>query len=261
MKMMLIGLGKHEGAKIYHRAIEDFEFDRIVRSVAREVIARCKILAGLAVLENAYDEPARIVALRPADIAPGEAELLRQAAEWLPRLPFDSADVLLVDRIGKDISGTGMDTNVVGRKFHNHRAAADETPRIKRIIVRGLSAHTRGNATGIGIAEFCLSRVVAEMDVEATWVNCVTASHVPAAMIPLHYPTDREALTTAFATLGLVESPDVRLMWVHDTLHLADVCCSAAYLGEAERRDDLQVVERPRPLPFDAAGNLSSPLA
>jgi hypothetical protein len=140
MKMMLIGLGKHDGAKIYHRAIQDYSFDQIVRSVAQRVLAQCRIVAGLAIVENGYDETARIAALEPATIVEREKELLVLAKRLLPRLPFPRIDLLLIDRIGKDISGTGMDTNVVGRKFNEHEALEDEWPKARRIAVRDLSA-------------------------------------------------------------------------------------------------------------------------
>jgi hypothetical protein len=155
MKMMLIGLGKHEGAKIYHRAIENYSFDQIVRSVAANVIERCRIVGGLGIVENSFDETMRIQATLPEHIIETDKELLRQAKQLLPRLPFEDIDVLLIDEIGKNISGTGMDTNVLGRKYNDHVAIGDEVPRIKRIIVRSLTEETHGNATGIGIAEFC----------------------------------------------------------------------------------------------------------
>jgi hypothetical protein len=116
LKMMLIGLGKHEGAKIYHRAFQDYSFDQIVRSVARRVMDKGRILAGLALVENAYEETALIEALRPPELEARERELLALAQRWMPRLPFDRADLLLIDEIGKEISGCGLDTNVVGRK-------------------------------------------------------------------------------------------------------------------------------------------------
>ncbi|HTN73999.1 MAG TPA: lactate racemase domain-containing protein, partial [Pirellulaceae bacterium] len=157
MKMMLIGLGKHHGAKIYHRAIMNYSFGQILRSVAREVLSRCRIVAGVAIVENAYDETAQIAAVAPEDFEEREKALLKLAREWLPRLPFSTADILLIDEIGKNISGTGMDTNVIGRKYNDHVAWPDEYPKIKRVVVRGLTPQTHGNATGIGISEFCRS--------------------------------------------------------------------------------------------------------
>jgi hypothetical protein len=256
MKMMLIGLGKHEGAKIYHRAIMNYSFGQILRSVAREVIARCRILCGVAIVENAYDETAKIAAVHPSEFETKEPELLTLAREWLPRLPFKVADMLLIDEIGKNISGSGMDTNVVGRKYNDHVAWEEEWPKVKRIAVRGLTQPTHGNATGIGIAEFCRSRVVREMDVNITRINCLTGGHPTAAMLPLDYETDRAMLDAMFPTIGLTPPADARVMWIRNTLHVAEVECSEAYFTEARERTDLEIVIPPRPLPLDAEGNL-----
>lgn len=256
MKMMLIGLGKKNGAEIYHQAIQDFTFGQIVRSVGAEVIRRCRIVAGLAIVENAYDQTACIEAVLPSAFEAREQELLRLSRQWMARLPFDRVDVLLVDRIGKNVSGTGLDTNVVGRKFNDHHAVEGESPQIKLIAVRGLTEATHGNAVGLGIAEFCRSRVLRETDVAATRLNAIVAGHVSAAMLPLDYETDREILDMALSTVGLVAPPDARLLWIADTLNLAEVECSAAYLEEARKSPGLEILTDPRPLPLDAHGNL-----
>ncbi len=256
MKMMLIGLGKHAGAQVYHRAIQDFSFGQILRSVGREVLERCRIVAGLATVENGYDETARIAAVAPPDFERREAELLQLARRWMPKLPFDQADILLIDEIGKDVSGAGMDTNVVGRKYNDHAAIDEEFPKIRYLVVRGLSRATHGNATGIGIAEFCRRRVVDEMDVRATRTNCLTGSHVTAAMLPLFYDTDREIVEVALSVIGLTPSVSGRLMWIRNTLDLAEVECSEPYFEEARQRSDLEILCQPRKLPFDESGNL-----
>jgi hypothetical protein len=256
MKMMLIGLGKHEGAKIYHRAIMDHSFGQIVRSVAREVLSKCRIVAGLAIVENAYDQTAKIQAVSPDEFEERERELLVLGKNWIPRLPFKTADILLVDEMGKNISGVGMDTNVTGRKYNDHVAWPDEWPKIKRIAVRDLTEATHGNATGIGIAEFCRSRCVEKMDKRITRINCLTGGHPTAAMLPLDYPSDREILDAALLTIGLTQPPNAKLMWIHNTLELAEVECSAAYYDEAKQRPDLVILQEPRPLPLDPSGNL-----
>jgi hypothetical protein len=256
MKMMLIGLGKHAGALVYHRAIQDFSFGQILRSVGREVLQRCRIIAGLATIENGYDETAKIAAVAPQDFEKREAELLKLARQWMPKLPFDRAEVVLIDEIGKDISGAGVDTNVVGRKFNDHAAVEDEYPKVRYLIVRGLSKATHGNATGIGIAEFCRRRVVDAMDVCATRTNCQTGSHITAAMLPLFYDTDREILEVALSAIGLTSPENSRLMWIRNTLELAEVECSEPYLDEARQRSDLEILGEPRKLPFDKDGNL-----
>ncbi len=259
MKMLLIGLGKCEGAKIYHRAVRDFGFDRIIRSVAPRLLARCPILAGLAVVENAYDEIALVEAVPPERFESRETGLLALAAQWLPRLPFGQVDVLLIDRIGKDISGTGLDPNVVGRKFNDHRAAEHEFPKVQRIALRSLTAASHGNAIGMGMAEFCRSQLLSETDFAATRLNGLVSGHISAAMPPLDYETDRQMLSAALETIGLAEPPDARLLWIADTLHLSEVECSAAYLADARGRADLEILTEPRDLPLDAEGNLPDP--
>jgi hypothetical protein len=256
MKMMLIGLGKHEGAKVYHRAIQDYSFGQIVRSVAGRVLESCRIAAGLAVVENGYDQTAYIQAVAPAEFEAREKELLVLARTLMPRLPFDRVDLLVVDEIGKDVSGSGMDTNVVGRKFHDHAAAKNEFPKVKRIVVRGLTEATHGNAAGIGMAEFCTRRALEQVNVETTRINCLTAGHAPAAMLPLDYPTDRAAIEAALPTIGLTEPEAAKVLWIRNTLELGEVECSTAYLEDARKRDDLEILSEPRPLAFDAAGNL-----
>ena len=256
MKMMLIGLGKHAGAKIYHRAIMNYSFGQIVRSVAREVLSKCRIVAGIGIVENSYDQTALIKAVAPHEFEDREKELLVQAKQWMPRLPFKVADVLLLDQIGKNISGSGMDTNVVGRKYNDHVAAENEWPKIKRIVIRDLTDETHGNATGLGMAEFCRSRVIEKTNIAITRINCLTGGHPTAAMLPLDYPTDREVLDACLPTIGLTEPPQARLMWAHNTLEVAEVECSVAYLSEARERPDLTIIRDPRPMPLDAAGNL-----
>ncbi|MHB8955306.1 MAG: nickel pincer cofactor-dependent isomerase, group 22 [Pirellulaceae bacterium] len=258
MKMLLIGLGKHAGARVYHQAIQDFNFGQIVRSVAREVLQRCHIVAGLAIVENAYDETALIAAVAPDEFEARERELLRQARQWMPKLPFDGADLLLIDEIGKDVSGAGLDTNVVGRKFLEHTSREDEYPKIKYIVVRGLTEVSAGNATGIGLVEFCRSHIVREMDVHATRTNCLTGSHATAAMIPLDYETDREILDVALSVIGLRPPASARLMWIQNTLKITEMECSEAYFEAARERSDLEILTQPRKLPLRDDGQLPS---
>lgn len=260
MKMMLIGLGKHAGALVYHRAIVDFSFGQIVRSVAKEVLARCGVVAGVAIVENAYDKTAKIAAVAPEEFEPREIELLKLARQWMPKLPFANCDVLFIDEIGKNISGSGMDTNVVGRKYYDHKAAPDEPTKVKRIVVRGLTDKTHGNATGIGIAEFCRQRVIDDMDAEATRINCLTGNHPTAAMTPLVYQTDREILNAVLPGIGLAQPNAARLLWIKNTLEIGQVECSSAYYEEAKTRNDLEILGDPRDLPLGDTGNLPDDL-
>jgi hypothetical protein len=256
MKMMLIGLGKCAGATVYHAAIQDYSFGQIIRSVAGEVLAKCRILAGLAIVDNAQDQTALIEAVAPETFEAREKELLVLAKQWMPRLPFAYVDVLLIDKIGKDISGAGLDANVVGRKHNDHRAVDGELPRVKRIALRGLTHQSHGNSIGLGLAEFCKTQLLRETDWQPVRLNALVSGHVSAAMQPLDYETDREILDAALSTLGLAPPQDARLLWIANTLHLSEVECSTAYLAEARQRNDLEILTEPRELPLDAAGNL-----
>jgi hypothetical protein len=176
----------------------------------------------------------------------------------MPRLPFERADLLLVDEIGKDVSGTGFDVNVVGRKqsMHAHETDTSAPVEVRHVAVRGLTPATAGNANGIGLAELCRSDVLEAVDWDATRTNALTAGDLPAAMRPIDLPTDRGIVEASLALAGLAEPVDARLMWVRDTLHLSPMAASVAYLPLVRDRDDLEVLADPRPLPFDQHGNL-----
>ena len=256
-KMMLIGLGKHRGASLYHQAIVQYSFDRIIRSVGQTVIDECRVLLGLGIVENPYDKTALIKGVGPDEFYEREKELLVLARKWMPRLPFDRIDLLLVDEIGKNISGAGMDTNVIGRKFHDHHAAEKEFPKVTRIAVRDLTEITHGNASGIGTAEYAHRRAIDKMDREMTYINCMTGNHPSGAAIPIYFDTDRELITKALQTIGLVDPGKERIVRIKNTLDLAEVLVSEAYLPEVEKRDDLEVLEGPAEMAFDADGDLA----
>ncbi|MBH56908.1 MAG: [Fe-S]-binding protein [Planctomycetaceae bacterium] len=256
MKMMLIGLGKHNGAKIYHRAINDYSFGQIVRSVAKEVLDKCGVVAGVALVENQFDHTALVEAVAPENFESREKELLVLAKQYMPSIPFDEVQFLAIDEMGKDISGSGMDTNVIGRKYDDHRATEGETPKVKYIAMRGLTPATHGNATGLGMAEFCRSRVAREVDQKITRINCITGGHITAAMSPLDYETDAEIFDVITQSVGLTESQDIRFVWIRNTLDVAEFVCSESYLEQVQSREDLEQISELQELPFDADGNL-----
>jgi len=256
MKMMMIGLGKHAGALTYHRILLEVPFDRVVRSVGRHVCGRAPVAFGLGIVENAYDETAVVEAVPPAAFEPREEELLVLAKRWLARLPFSEADLLIVDEIGKDISGSGMDTNVVGRK----RAFRSETlagqPDMRRIFVRGLSPRTHGNASGIGLADFTTTRLVRSMDYRATVINCLTAGYPDSAYLPVHFESDREVLDAALAIIGHRPAETARVMHIRNTLCLEEVEVSEPLLGNGGSPRPWTVLSGEREPAFDAQGNL-----
>lgn len=257
-KMMLIGLGKHEGAKIYHRAIMDFSFLEIIRAVAEQVLERCNVIAGLGIVENAYDETGLIAAVAPQDFFEREKELLVIAKKWMPRLPFEKADLLIVDQIGKDISGSGMDTNVVGRKYNDHSATERDSVAVKRIFIRGLTEATHGNACGLGMAEFTNQRTIDSVDLEITRINTITGGHPTGAMLPIARATDRLVLEDALGTIGLTPPEKARIIHISDTLHLKEVLVSAVYEDQFANRGDLEILDGPKEMSFDSDGNLLS---
>ncbi|HYR97040.1 MAG TPA: lactate racemase domain-containing protein [Candidatus Binatus sp.] len=253
LKMATIGLGKHAGAAAYHRAIVDHSFDHVARTAGRMVIERGRIAFGLALLENGHDATAMIEAVPPESFEEREKALLVLAKRWLPRLPVLRPDLLIVDQMGKDISGSGMDTNVVGRKPHG---GGERDPRVKRLFVRDLTPGTRGNGYGIGLADFTTSRLVQAIDRHITALNCLTAAHPEAAAIPIHFATDRAAIDAALSTIGLAPPERARIVRIRNTLALAELDVAEICRAELLARGDAEIVEPPRELAFDAADNL-----
>ncbi|HTU22544.1 MAG TPA: lactate racemase domain-containing protein [Gemmataceae bacterium] len=257
MKMMMIGLGKHTGALAYHRILLDHPYDNVVRSVGRTLMKAAPIAFGLALVENAYDETAIVEGVAPAAFETREEKLLVEARRLLMRLPLRKADLLIVDEIGKNISGSGMDTNVVGRKrAFRMQPMPEGIPVMRLIYVRGLSEKTHGNAAGVGLADFVSTRLVRQMNYRATVINCLTAGYPEGAFLPVHFDTDREVLDAALAIIGTRAPEDARILHIHNTMHLEELDVSEPCLTDAERQTEFTAIGRPCALEFDAAGNL-----
>ena len=255
-KMMAIGLGKHTGAIQYHRANIKHGYYTVITNVARVVRNNCRILFGLGIVENAYDETAVIEAMLTPDIENSERRLLAIAKASLARIPFDQGDVLVVDEMGKNISGAGMDTNVIGRNV-SQRERAPIKPWFTRIFVRDLSAESYGNAVGIGLADLVSRRLVNKIDYTPTYINAITSTNVEAARIPVTFETDREAIDTAFSTCGnSVEA--CRMIWIKNTLKLDQFIATESLMDEIGSKPHLKVLERLGELTFDGKGNLPS---
>ena len=171
-------------------------------------------------------------------------------------LPFNAADLLIVDQMGKNISGGGMDANVVGRKFNYHRAVEEEYPKITRIYVRALTEATHGNAAGIGLADYAHTQLINTMDIEATNTNCLTASSPAGASIPIHYDTDRKVLDVALQTIGYVEPEQAKIIRIRNTLELEQMLVSESYDAEIQGRSDLSVLEPAQAIHFTPEGDL-----
>ena len=256
-KMLAIGLGKHQGAIRYHRANKRYGYYRVLTGVAEVVRRRCSILLGLGIVENGYDQTGVIEAMTSAELFEVEKRLLKVAKSWLARIPFDRGDLLLVDEMGKNVSGTGMDTNVIGRRAGSGKPFAG-APRFSRIVVRDLTPESHGNAIGVGMADVVTRRLVDKIDTRPTYVNALTSTNLESVRIPVTVDSDREALETAIATSSAPSGEDCRMVWIRNTLKLDRLVASEALLDEVEDNRDLQVLGRAGELDFDAQGNLKA---
>jgi hypothetical protein len=261
VKMLVVGAGKHAGALSAHNLTVRHGFPAVLRDHGELLLERLPVLCGVALVEDQRERTAFLEVLRPAEFFAREHEFLARAYELLPRLPFDQLDVLVVDRLGKDVSGTGMDTNVIGRCSFWGGGEKPVRPRITRIFVRGLTAATHGNACGIGMADFTTARCAAEVDRAVTGVNCMTSNCPEDARIPITCASDREALAAALQTAGVRDPDDVRLAWIRDTAHLERIVVSQALLDEVRAGEALRTAGPLFPPPYDEKGDLRSPFS
>jgi hypothetical protein len=253
-KMITIGLGKQKGAAQYHRANVRRGYETVITSVGREMLARARIAFGVGIVENGYDDTARIEAFNARELEAGERRLLKDAREWMARLPFPAFDVLVVEEMGKNISGAGMDTNVIGRPSNPHEPFPND-PKILWIVVLDLTEKSYGNATGLGNADFTTRRLVEKIDMKATLINCLTACAPNGAKVPATFETDRDAIESAISCTG-VPSAEARVVRIKNTLMLGEIEVSEALLPDVERLQQLTRLTEPRAFPFDAAGTL-----
>jgi hypothetical protein len=256
MKMMAIGLGKEEGAALYHKAITVHGYPEVIVSVGREVLKSGKILFGVGLVENGLGQTADIAVADAEHLETREKSALEMAKKLALHLPFEDVDVLIIDEMGKDISGTGFDTKVVGRILMPLVAKEPESPRVKRIVACDLTERTAGNADGIGIADFTTRRLVDKIDFDTLYVNALAGAEPEHAKIPLTMPTDREAIRAAIDSVGLIPPENLKVMRIKNTMQLEQVDVSQAYLEAVSGRSDLEIVSPQRPLSFDGEGNL-----
>lgn len=249
-KMLVIGMGKQRGAKIAHEWAVDWSFRNMIPEITRQLLDELPVVGGVAIVEDQHDDTAILEGIPPEGFLDREAELLETAYEIMPKLPFDDLDALVVDRQGKDVSGQGMDTNVIGRRPFAINEPAPEKPNIKRIFTRKLTETTHGNAMGMGSADLLHRDVVTELDSATTLINAITASTIRGVRLPPVVETDRAGLTAALSTLGVVGADDARVLRVTDTMHLHRCYASTALVDEARERDDLQVLCEPEPISF-----------
>ena len=256
-KMAVLGLGKERGASTLHSyGVEGLR--DLMPQAARLIVNKIPVLFGLASVENAYHEIASLTAVHPQGIAgQQEEDLLKEAYALMPRFPFPELDVLIVDEIGKNISGIGMDTNVIGR-VKVHGVPDNSTCDIRAIAVLELSKETHGNASGIGLADVTTQHLVDQIDFEALYINCATAGicGIQRSFIPMVAPDDRAAILTALRVCGQPDSSRVRIAHIHNTLCMGEMAISAGLVEQVAENPEITLIGQPFSLPFDAQGQL-----
>lgn len=259
-KMLTIGLGKQVGAANAHRAACRLGHEAVIRAFAKVILTTTPVLCGVAIVEDQHHQTADLVVLESSKIVAEEERLLAKARSLIAGLPFEEIDLLIVDEIGKEISGTGMDTNVIGRNILGYDASlkSDSTirPRIFRIFVRDLTKATKGNGIGIGLADFTSTRLVKALNLSYTYMNAITALAVTTAKIPIYYDTDCEVLQNAFRSLAVNSFEKLRVVRILNTLCLDRMLVSEALQAQVQSHAGLSLVGTSKQMEFNSVGNL-----
>ena len=255
MKILVIGLGKHQGAKMAHRAAVTYSLGDMIVDIGRYSLKKLPILFGLGTVENARDQTAQITAMKSEELEESEKRLLEMAKALIAKIPFDFLHLLIIDEMGKEISGTGIDPNVVGRgkPYRDGRSSGKE---FIRIFVRSLTQKSYGNAVGIGMADFTTKGLADNMDRHVTYTNALTSTSVERIRIPMVLDSDQEAIEAALSTVGIVEEEDTQVVRIKNTLHLQEMLVSEALLPQVRENDRLEIVEELEGMAFDKVGNL-----
>lgn len=262
LKMCVVGLGKRTGAAAMHGAAMRTGYETAIRGIAEVIERDAPLLAGVAIVEDQHHATARLRVVPRGRFAEEEAMLLTEARRLLPLLPFEEIDLLVVDRLGKNISGAGLDPNVIGRAVHRYATELGRlgrrAPFIRRIVVRDLTLETEGNAIGLGLADVTTTRVVRALDARKTYLNALTSLSPNSAKIPIHFDTDREAIARTLESLALEDTVGTaRVVRIRNTLELGRLEVSAALLPEVRARSaTLETEGATAPWEFDTAGNL-----
>lgn len=246
LKMITIGLGKQKGAEAAHAYSFKYMAEHVLE-MAKMVIARAPIVFGVGTIENAYDRPAKIVAIPAEKLVDEEPKLLVEAKALMPKIAFTPLDVLVVDEIGKDISGDGMDPNITGRYGTPYASGGVEAA---RTVVLRLTEKTHGNANGIGLADITTRDVFESIDWEKGYANALTSTVVGTVKLPMFLDTGELAVKAAIKTCNAFDLTRVRLVRIKNTLHLKDIWISESLLHEARQRDDIEIVTEPLPMDF-----------
>ncbi len=259
-KMMAIGLGKFAGALQYHTFAYRMGLEAVIRQVGRHMLKSAKILGGLAILEDANHNTGQLTAVKVEEMEQREEELLALVKSWMGRIPVQALDILIMDEIGKNISGAGMDTKVANRSVNAEYNPWPNAPRIERIFVRDLSELTYNSGVGIGMADVTTDRLVKRIDWAPTHINSLTANTPAAIRTPIHFPTDRECLERIAPTVGKLDMKTLKIGWIRNTMELGLVGLSETLKDEIEANPALKILGPAFELPFDADGNLEDVL-
>jgi len=258
LKLMAIGLGKQKGAATYHEAMLTYGYPRVILGVARQVMKFSNILFALGIVENGHGQTAALATCPVERLEEMEKECFKTAKKFSPTLPFDEADILIIDEMGKDISGTGFDTKVVGRIGLPLISEEPASPRVKRILVCDLTEESEGNAVGVGIADIITRRLLDKIDMDALNMNTITGVCPEMGKIPLTLENDRAAISTAIKSVGLIPLKQLKIMRIKNTSLISEVDISEGYEKELVNRGDLEAIMEKRPMGFDQSGNLES---
>jgi hypothetical protein len=254
MKMIAIGLGKLKGANICH----DLGFgamDKNIADIAKTCLAVTNVVCGVAVLENAYHQVYRVEVVPGADIPLRERELLKLAMELEARFYFDQIDVLIMEEIGKNIAGSGFDTNIVGRYGTPFISGG---PSITKMSILDVTEVSHGNCMGVGLADFTTRRLFDKFDFESTYPNSLTATVQGGVKIPMVLKNDKQAIQAAIKSCNIPDKANVRLVWLKNTLEIGRIRVSAALLEEAKAHANMEIVGTPQEIVFDQTGSVAS---
>jgi len=254
-KMLCIGMGKHQGALTYHNMALKHGFSPLLKAMGDEIIQKTNFRFGIAIVEDFFDHTMEIESIMAEDIFARESKLLIQARDHFPRLPFKELDVLVIEQIGKEISGSGMDPNVTGRTFDLMEDDFSESLKAGRIAILNLSDNTTGNGIGLGNADIITEKVFQGLDYESTLMNAMTSMSLRKAFIPIRLPSDEKAIQAAFTTLGPLEPITVRAVIIKDTRHVQEFWASQALLPELTVMANADILEKIF-LTFDKNGEL-----
>ena len=254
VKMLIIGMGKISGATILHTRHGMDRFAEVLPQAAETLMERIPFLFGIGLVEDAYDHTAIVEAIPSDRLVERETVLQQRAKELMARLYFDDIDVLIIERMGKEISGSGFDPNITGR--NSRGVEGFDLPRVQKIVILDLSDQTHGNATGMGLADVITLRLFKRIDFAYTYANVITSAYLDGGLIPLVMPTEQDAIRLAVKTVPRVKPEQARIVRIRDTLTLSEIEVSEPMLDEVRANSKLELVQEPTAMSFDAEGRL-----